>query len=169
MAYTTTECINALEQAAKELGKSPTHEEYRSLDISPSASVIKREFGSWNEAKDAASMDKFTVAESGPSIECKPEIIPLTKDEWESLTRDRRTIWRKRAHVNSIKLERGCSECGFDEAPAALSFHHTSPEIKKMSVSDLVNQGHSYETIDNEISKCELLCANCHRIREYEC
>jgi len=48
--------LRRLQQAAEELGKSPTIREYRSLDFEISADDIKRGFGTWNEAKEAANL-----------------------------------------------------------------------------------------------------------------
>lgn len=49
--------IKALQQAAKELGKSPTIREFRDLETSRSATVIKQAFGTWNRAKKAAGLE----------------------------------------------------------------------------------------------------------------
>ena len=38
---------------------------------------------------------------------------------------------------------------------------------KKMNVSRMINSPYSLEEIINEISKCDLLCANCHRRRTW--
>ena len=46
------ECRDALRLATKRLGHPPTVREYRSLDLSPNASTIKRRFGGWNAAKE---------------------------------------------------------------------------------------------------------------------
>lgn len=44
-----------------------------------------------------------------------------------------------------------------------LQFHHLGN--KKASVSALVAGGASWARIEAEIAKCEVLCANCHRLR----
>lgn len=165
MEYTEKECISSLRKAAESLGKSPTHAEYNSMDIAPSVKILKRKFGSWNKAKEAASLEKFTIAESGPSVSKVPDNISFTQKEWEELTCNRRDIWRKRLYVRELKD--CCVKCGFDKSVYALDFHHIESENKFASISELIQQGYSYERIDNEIDKCELLCANCHRIEEY--
>jgi hypothetical protein len=55
-----------------------------------------------------------------------------------------------------------CEKCGYDRCVAALEFHHRNPEEKLFSISRL---GHkrSKEVLQQELDKCDLLCANCHR------
>lgn len=55
-----------------------------------------------------------------------------------------------------------CSKCGYDKCIWALEFHHRNPDEKEFSIS---YSGHSrsWERVKNEIDKCDLVCANCHR------
>jgi hypothetical protein len=64
--------------------------------------------------------------------------------------------------VFEIKSRRGCSSCG-ETRPAALDYHHIDTKTKNGTVSVLARQGHPWPKIINEIKKCCLLCANCHR------
>jgi hypothetical protein len=70
--------------------------------------------------------------------------------------RRRRKDWFK-----EFKSTLKCERCGEDH-PACLQFHHEDPDKKVASVYSLVWQGYSWETINEEIEKCEVLCANCH-------
>lgn len=56
-----------------------------------------------------------------------------------------------------------CVDCGFDK-PAALDFDHVRGK-KRNLVSALINGGYSLKTIQTEIAKCEVRCANCHRLK----
>jgi hypothetical protein len=71
-----------------------------------------------------------------------------------------------KAHVDKIKMDKGCSRCGYKEHPVALHFNHIHPCTKDRSVSKLVQKG-SMEPILREIAKCEILCANCHAIHTF--
>jgi hypothetical protein len=53
-----------------------------------------------------------------------------------------------------------CISCG-EKDPRVLEFHHR--EGKDRAVSQLVWAGYSIPTIQTEIAKCDVLCANCHR------
>jgi hypothetical protein len=55
--FTEQECLDALHEAATELGHSPTKKEYKSLGISPSVYTIRERFGSWNRAKEVAELE----------------------------------------------------------------------------------------------------------------
>jgi hypothetical protein len=60
-----------------------------------------------------------------------------------------------------------CGRCGFADF-RALEFHHRQRGEKDSNVSDMVRGAMSLENIRQEISKCIVLCANCHRIEHYE-
>lgn len=57
-----------------------------------------------------------------------------------------------------------CVDCG-EADPYVLTFDHVR-DIKKMSISQMVNQGYSLKAIRHEINKCEVRCANCHMRKE---
>ena len=58
-----------------------------------------------------------------------------------------------------------CVECG-ESDPKVLEFDHIIGE-KVKAVSDMVRLGYGLDTIVAEISKCQVLCANCHRRKTY--
>jgi hypothetical protein len=70
---------------------------------------------------------------------------------------------KRRAALGAIKLESGCVDCGYREDPCALDFDHRDPELKISSVPKLINLDGA--TVLKEIAKCDVRCANCHRIR----
>lgn len=63
-----------------------------------------------------------------------------------------------------IKTFSGCKDCGYNTSPYALQFDHIGDD-KKDSVSNLIRSDYSWSTIKTEISKCEIVCANCHAVR----
>ena len=48
-----------------------------------------------------------------------------------------------------------------------LEFDHVNGK-KINNIANMVQRGWALETIKNEISKCEVRCANCHRRRHYK-
>lgn len=76
--------------------------------------------------------------------------------------RTRRTNFRQ--EIQAIKLERGCADCGYNAHPAALDFDHRKGEVKLFTIG-AVGSSQSREALLAEIAKCDVVCANCHRIR----
>jgi hypothetical protein len=72
-----------------------------------------------------------------------------------------------KARIDEIKLALGCKDCGFNSHPAALDFDHLPGFEKSDTVATLVGAG-KLELALAEIDKCEVVCANCHRIRTAE-
>lgn len=66
--------------------------------------------------------------------------------------------------VIKIKIEEGCVDCGIKDS-RILDFDHVDKNNKIASVCKLVNSGTSEQKILDEIKKCEVRCANCHRIK----
>lgn len=71
-----------------------------------------------------------------------------------------------RTYLDEIKLSRGCTKCGYKEHPAALDFHHLSQQDKVATIASLYSTL-NLQKILAEVAKCEVLCANCHRIETY--
>jgi hypothetical protein len=76
----------------------------------------------------------------------------------------RRRAAEFRAYIQAIKMERGCADCGYREHPAALDFDHLPGSVKKGRLASMAC-GSALKTIHAEIDKCEVVCANCHRVR----
>lgn len=55
-----------------------------------------------------------------------------------------------------------CAICGYNKSIHALELHHINPKDKEFSFSKL-GSFPNWEKLKKELSKCILLCANCHR------
>ena len=55
-----------------------------------------------------------------------------------------------------------CIDCGYERSIAALEFHHRDPRTKKFGIGAFTS---SRERLNLELEKCDLVCANCHRVR----
>lgn len=56
-----------------------------------------------------------------------------------------------------------CSVCGIKYNPWQMDFDHIDPDQKIKNVAQMIS--HSKENILFEISKCNILCALCHRVK----
>ena len=54
-----------------------------------------------------------------------------------------------------------CQCCGYNKCITALEFHHLNPEEKDFSFGNNTNR--SWQNTKEELKKCILVCANCHR------
>jgi len=60
--------------------------------------------------------------------------------------------------------DKACSDCGESDL-YVLTFDHVRGE-KKANISDMVSQGYSIASIENELEKTDVVCFNCHMRRE---
>jgi len=68
---------------------------------------------------------------------------------------------RRKIKLLAIQYKGGkCQICGYNKYPGALDLHHIGQ--KSFGIAD---RGHtkSWERIKQELDKCVLVCANCHR------
>ena len=76
--------------------------------------------------------------------------------------------WNQRTYqsgvdkINSLKQQRGgcCERCGYNKYLGALQWHHLDPTVKEYSIGH--RRGLNEQQLQQEVSKCQLLCANCH-------
>ncbi len=55
-----------------------------------------------------------------------------------------------------------CVVCGYRRNFSALEFHHVDPALKEFQLDMRSLANLRWELIFDEITKCRLLCANCH-------
>lgn len=82
----------------------------------------------------------------------------------EKLERSRRTNALKnirRQWILDYLVTHPCVDCGEDD-PVVLDFDHVR-DIKSVEISTLVHSQASLERLENEVKKCDVRCANCHR------
>lgn len=67
------------------------------------------------------------------------------------------------------ELKKGpCKDCNNRFNPWQLDFDHREGEIKKYNISSMIKPLKlAFNVILNEIAKCDLVCANCHRQRTH--
>jgi len=86
-------------------------------------------------------------------------------DTWDCYCKTCRSIFssenRRILKVKAIEYKGGkCEKCGLIDEPCVYDFHHLNPKEKEFSFG---KRNLSFDKIKNELDKCILLCANCHR------
>ena len=66
-----------------------------------------------------------------------------------------------------------CVDCGNKYHFSAMDFDHIVPHLKKSTISDLLGtasprEAEDYKILVEEVKKCELRCANCHRVKTWK-
>ncbi len=84
------------------------------------------------------------------SFICKSCVNKNTAKRWKS------------SKLKVVEYKGGkCCKCGYNKCIDALEFHHVDPNEKDKSFSNIKLK--KWETIKQELDKCILVCANCHR------
>lgn len=83
------------------------------------------------------------------------------KTKFAKWSKDRRL--RVRKQVFEYLLDHPCVECG-ERDIIVLEFDHRTQTTKRFDVMSATH-GHSWKTILEEIKKCDVVCANCHKRR----
>ena len=88
---------------------------------------------------------------------------------------NRELLMQRVLRVNRRRRERGkdyvdelkrvpCADCGVEYPPYVMDFDHIRGE-KTVNLARLRNSRLAWAKLLAEIEKCEVVCANCHRIR----
>ena len=77
----------------------------------------------------------------------------------------RRYARRNKALIREFLLNHPCVDCG-EANPLVLEFDHIA-DNKLGDISTLANSGIRWKRISDEIAKCVVRCANCHRRKTY--
>lgn len=90
--------------------------------------------------------------------------------KWQAKNKERSAAYAK-ARLESrmqlfirIKQEQGCKTCGLTDH-RCLDFHHRDPQEKSFTLSQARHK--TMAVIEAEIAKCDVVCANCHRIAHW--
>jgi hypothetical protein len=99
-----------------------------------------------------------------------PEWVERKK---ENLRRHREKGWKNNARYKRaldlkkefVEIKGGkCEKCGYNRNLAALDFHHTDPDSKKIRINmNEMAKVNKEELLRKELEQCDLLCSNCHR------
>lgn len=96
--------------------------------------------------------------------ECYKDIRKRTYDKNSQYYKDK-NVRRRTEHAKKYeqyKNSLSCLVCGENE-PSCLDFHHLDDSKKDFSVATRKYSTGNFEVTKNEMEKCVVLCANCHR------
>lgn len=121
------------------------------------------------KCKKIKRLKEFGQRSNGsPTAYCKECKREYDRNYWHKT--HKRRLQRKRINIGLIGQrnakaiweylkEHPCVECG-ETDPIVLEFHHEDKKIKEVSY---LRARSSLDTLYEEIGKCVVLCANCHR------
>jgi len=86
-------------------------------------------------------------------------------DEYRKRANIRRDKVRKELHDNMVAFlkNKTCIICGEPDV-RTFEFDHIEPALKSFGISQGIRAGKKWVEILEEIKKCRILCANCHKI-----
>lgn len=123
------------------------------------------------KCKKKQSLDNFSrnrTRKDGHSAMCKvcsKEYFGQYKRKRKGVYKEYKRATRKRTRqfVFDYLKTHGCVDCGM-ENPVVLEFDHVRGE-KRCNIAHMVRRNWSLELVQDEISKCEVRCSNCHKVR----
>lgn len=86
------------------------------------------------------------------------------------IAKNRRNKNRQRKRLRAILLlvkQSPCQDCGGEFHPWVMELDHREGTVKEAAVANLVSKGCTDARLLEEIGKCDVVCANCHRMRTY--
>lgn len=96
-----------------------------------------------------------------PSKKAQKEWYQQHKDHMRQKQRDRRAAIRRWLQ-EEVLAGKTCSRCSESDSDC-FDFHHKDPSLKEFNMGEVLMRKMGKERILNELAKCEILCANCHR------
>ena len=84
------------------------------------------------------------------------------RKQWSKTRRDETYTW-----LRQLK-EKPCVDCGNSFPHYVMQFDHIDPSSKKFALATIGSGTRSRLALENEVAKCELVCANCHAVRTWE-
>jgi hypothetical protein len=81
--------------------------------------------------------------------------------QWPS---NKRANARNREIILAAKAQ-PCADCGGLFHPVCMDFDHRDPSTKSFAIGGTMTRSES--SVRAELAKCDVVCANCHRLRHH--
>jgi len=112
-----------------------------------------------SQCGEAKTVSEFYLSQGKPRPQCK-QCFNISSGK-------RVTLWRQRTKLRLIAAHGGmCVDCRIDGPSFIFEFDHRVPGEKSFEVSNATTT-RSFDRILVESMKCDLVCANCHKIRTH--
>lgn len=108
---------------------------------------------------------KYNISKSSVKKYVDKKRVIYTEEERRDKEVKRVVSWRVKLKEKCVEYKGGkCIICGYNKCISALEFHHIDPSEKDFRISSGIKR---WELVEKEISKCILVCSNCHREIHY--
>lgn len=127
-----------------------------------------------NSCKQTLSLESFAKnrsKEDGFSSTCR-SCASIQRKKWYNSHKDTHKVSSKKNkrkytdQLRAYKHNKPCTDCGVPYPYYVMEWDHLPGTTKEANLSRLL-QTNSKKRFLEEIKKCELVCANCHKIRTY--
>lgn len=123
--------------------------------------------------KDFSGFPRRAKAKDGLSSWCTSCFSEHARNKYAESSHERNrkkknqknVVNKSRDLIYNYLLEHPCIVCG-ESDPIVLEFDHRDPSEKESNVSELLK--FSANKVKQEIEKCDVMCANCHRRKTAE-
>jgi hypothetical protein len=78
----------------------------------------------------------------------------------------KREAWRRQARLLDAIRDVPCIDCAGRFPPCAMDFDHRDPATKRSAVTRMIGRAGTSRILE-EVAKCDIVCANCHRLRTF--
>ena len=125
----------------------------------PSNSEQRKENYKRNREKELIQQREYYKNNKEKCLEYQRNYRKLNKEK----VRERQNSKRLERKIEAIKhLGNKCTICNVEYPHYIYDFHHINTEEKDFLISEVI--GMSPNKFWEEVNKCQLVCANCHRI-----
>jgi hypothetical protein len=93
--------------------------------------------------------------------------VKRTSTNYHTLRTHKRREFMRNWFNETFMTNAKCIKCG-NTNPIVIDFHHKDPKEKDGKVKNMLQKLLSKKIITAEVAKCDMLCANCHRILHWE-
>lgn len=127
-----------------------------------------------NRCSESKPLDDFCVrskSKDGRQPWCKECSTKRFKEYYRDdpkAYRDRAKKIQKEASdaLTELKDNQPCMDCGVRYPYYVLEYDHCDPRTKEGNLKEMCSNGKA--TLLREVAKCDLVCANCHRLRTHK-